>query len=107
MFKGNLKIPGATEQDIGNPLGMIGKVNAAFDIAMPEAMLAKLSGAGKETDEEKIAAAEMMQQQLQGLEQQGYIVRTGKIWKSRLEWKDGKGSVNGKPFQMPGTMPPQ
>ena len=107
MFKGNLKIPGATEQDIGNPLGMIGKVNAAFDIAMPEAMLAKLSGAGKETDEEKIAAAEMMQQQLQSLEQQGYIVRTGKIWKSRLEWKDGKGSVNGKPFQMPGTMPPQ
>ena len=106
MFKGNLKIPGATPEDMANPFGMIGKINAAFDISMPEALVMKLSGAGKQTDEEKAAAAEMMQQQLQGLEQQGYIVRADKLWKSRLEWKDGKGAVNGKPFQMPGA-PPQ
>jgi uncharacterized protein YdgA (DUF945 family) len=107
MFKGNVKIPGATAEDFANPLGMIGKVNAAFDIAIPEALVMKLSGAGKQTDEEKAAAAEMMQQQLQGVEQQGYITREGKILKSHFEWKAGKGTINGKPFAMPGAPPPQ
>ncbi len=106
MFKGNVKIPGATAEDFANPLGMIGKVNAAFDIAIPEALVMKLSGAGKQTDDEKAAAAEVMQQQLQGVEQQGYITREGKILKSHFEWKAGKGTINGKPFAMPGA-PPQ
>lgn len=107
MLKANVKIPGATPDDIANPMGLIGKVNASFDIAMPEALLTRFSGIGKQTVDEKTAAADMMKQQLQGLAQQGYIVRADKIWKSRLEWKDGKGSVNGKPIQAPGAMPAQ
>lgn len=107
VFKVKVKIPGATAEDVANPMTLIPKIDASADVALPEALIAKLAGAGKETDEEKAAAAEMMQHQLKDLEQQGYIVRAEKLWKSRLEWKDGKGSVNGKPFPMPGSMRPQ
>ena len=106
VFKGKVKIPGATADDSNNPLRLITKVEASVDVALPEAMIAKLSAAGKESSEEKAAAAEMMLKQLQGVADQGYITREGKMIKSHLEWKNGKGLINGKPFQMPGA-PPQ
>lgn len=106
MLKAKVKIPGATAEDIANPMTLIPKIDASADLALPEALVAKLAGAGKQTEEEKAAAAEMMQQQLQSSEQQGYIVRADKMIKTHFEWKNGKGMVNGKPLQMPGA-PPQ
>lgn len=106
LFKGKVKIPGATADDLANPSGLVTKVEASLDLALPEAMAAKLSGAGKETAEEKAAAAEMMLKQLQSVAEQGYIIREGKMIKSHFEWKNGRGMINDKPFQMPGA-PPQ
>ena len=106
LLKANIKIPGATAEDVANPMTLIPKIDASADFALPEALVAKLAGAGKQTDEEKAAAAEMMQQQLQSAEQQGYIIRADKMIKTHFEWKNGKGMVNGKPLQMPGA-PPQ
>jgi uncharacterized protein YdgA (DUF945 family) len=105
MLKGNVKMPGVTAEELANPLGLLGKLDAAVDIAVPEALIAKIASAGKESAEEKTMAADMMQQQLRGLEQQGYLTRAGKVLKSRLEWKAGKPTINGKPFQIPGAAP--
>ncbi len=106
VLKANVKIPGATAEDVANPMTLIPKIDASADFTLPEALVAKLAGAGKQTDEEKATAAEMMQQQLQSAEQQGYIVRADKLIKTHFEWKNGKGMVNGKPLPMPGA-PPQ
>lgn len=105
LLKANVKIPGATAEDVANPMALIPKIDASADVALPEALVAKLAGAGKQTEEEKATAAEMMQQQLQGAEQQGYIVRADKMIKTHFEWKNGKGMINGKPLQMPGAPP--
>ena len=107
MIKGSVKAPTATAADATNSAALLGKLQAQVDVVLPDGMLMKFSGAGKETDEEKAMAAEMMIQQLQGLEQQGYVTRADKLWKSRLEWKDGQVTVNGKPFQMPGAPAPE
>ncbi len=101
----NVKIPGATPEDIANPFMLIGKLDASADIALPEAMVAKLAGSGNKTPEEQTAAKAMFEQQLAGLEQQGYVSRENKILKSRFKFKDGKATINDKPFQMPGAAP--
>lgn len=101
----NVKIPGTTPEDMANPFMLIGKLDASADIALPEALVAKLSGSGNKTAEEQAAAKAMFEQQIAGLEQQGYVIRENKILKSRLKFKDGKATINDKPFQMPGSAP--
>ena len=101
----NVKIPGATTEELANPFMLVGKIDASAEIALPEALVAKLAGSGNKTAEEQAAAKAMFEQQIAGLEQEGYVTRENKILKSRLKFKDGKATINDKPFQVPGAAP--
>ena len=42
------------------------------------------------------------QDQIDELEEKGYIERDGAMFKSRLEFRNGQLTINGKPFDLPG-----
>jgi uncharacterized protein YdgA (DUF945 family) len=92
------KLVGATPEDFQNPMALIPKLEAAADIAMPEALAATLSGAKADTPEQAQARAGALQQQIATMEQQGLVTRSDKVLKSKIAFKAGQLTVNGKPF---------
>ena len=63
-------------------------------------MLGKI-GNNPEEPELQAMMQESMKKQVAAFEQAGYITRIGKVFNSKIEWKDGQLSVNAKPFAMP------
>ena len=100
------KLKDAKPEDLANPMMLLAKLEASADIALPESLLANMSGGamhaaseGEAPDPETVAAhKEMLEQQLAGFAEQGYITRAGGLVKSKIEFRDGQLTVNGKPF---------
>ncbi|MBK6973807.1 MAG: YdgA family protein [Sterolibacteriaceae bacterium] len=100
------KLKDAKPEDLANPMMLLAKLEASADIALPESLLANMSGGGMHAagegeapDPETVAAhKEMLEQQLAGFAEQGYITRAGGLVKSKIEFRDGQLTVNGKPF---------
>ncbi|MES2932102.1 MAG: YdgA family protein [Pseudomonadota bacterium] len=86
--------------DENNLMLLLTMITASADISIPEAMLGKF-GASPEEPEMQAMMQEGMKKQVVAFEQAGYINRIGKLLTSKIEWKDGQLSVNGKPFAMP------
>lgn len=97
-LSGSAKLVGATAADAANPMLLLPKLQSNLDVTLTEALLAKLSGARQKDAEMQKAAQEAMNQQIQAFEGQGYITRSGKLLSSKIEWKQGALTVNGKPF---------
>lgn len=94
------RLKGATVEDLAMPMGLLARLEAGGDVAVPEALLAQFAGSEGE------GASAGVAQQLAELEAQGFVVREGGVVKSKAEFAGGQLTVNGKPF-MPGMGAPQ
>jgi uncharacterized protein YdgA (DUF945 family) len=88
MFKGVLRLPGVTEADLaGGALTLVDKLEAEFTVEVAQKLLEKIpngaTGAGLAVD-------------------QGFARRDGEKLVSRIEFKLGELTVNGKPLPIPG-----
>lgn len=95
---GSAKLAGATAADFNNPMLMISKIQSNLDVTLTEALVAKLGGASQKDPEMQKAAADAINQQVSAFVERGYINKNGKLLSSKLEWKQGALTVNGKPF---------
>src|SRR5688572_4265442 len=92
VFKGVLRLPGVTEADFAaGALGLLAKLEAEFTVEVAQKLLEKLpngaTGAGLAVD-------------------QGFAKRDGDQLTSRIEFRQGELTVNGKPLPIPGLGPP-
>jgi uncharacterized protein YdgA (DUF945 family) len=104
------KLKDAKPEDFANPMMLLAKLDASADLALPESLLAGMSGGPMPADEDEEKAdpatvalqqqqkQQMLEQQLAAFAEQGYITRGGGLVKSKIEYREGKLSVNGKPF---------
>ena len=100
------RLKDAKPEDLANPMMLIAKLEAGADLSLPESLLGNMSGgamhaAGEDAkpDPEMAAMqAQMIEQQLAGFAGQGYITRANGLVRSKIEFRDGQLTVNGKPF---------
>jgi uncharacterized protein YdgA (DUF945 family) len=96
------KLKDAKPEDFSNPLMLLAKLEAGADISLPEGLIGEMAGAGPGAAENAARGA-MLQQQIAGFAEQGYIRREGGAIKSKIDFANGQLTVNGKPFN-PMTM---
>lgn len=118
-LSGSARLVGVTDADLQNPLGMIVKVQADATIKIAEAIvggfmadapLKALKAQGREPSAEEIAQVTAgsrvaFEEKLAPLVQQGFILRESGILSSKLDFKGGQLTVNGKPFNPMGQAP--
>jgi uncharacterized protein YdgA (DUF945 family) len=118
QLNGSVLLKPVTAQEVQNPMSILPKVDASINVEMSESLLQMLAGQASEKmmseQAEMIATmppaqrAQMelqmreqskliVDQQLGGLVQQGYIVRSVGKFSSQIALKEGKLTVNGKP----------
>jgi len=83
---GTARLVGVNEADVQNPLALITKVQADATIKVSEAIVVTFM-----TDAPR-------QEKLAELVNLGFVLRENGILTSRLAFKDGQFTVNGKPF---------
>jgi uncharacterized protein YdgA (DUF945 family) len=76
----------------------VAKLDASADISLPEDLLMIPFGIKADSAEAAQMQMAMRRKQIAALAEQGYIQRDGAIIRSRLEFRDGQLTVNGKPF---------
>lgn len=109
----SLRVKDARSEDFADPALLMARLEAGADIAVPETLLAGLpfGPTGQAEDcEDGAADAEAppvfaLEQQLALFAQQGYITRADGMVRSKLEFRGGQLTVNGKPFSPAGTAP--
>ncbi|MFZ6732892.1 YdgA family protein [Undibacterium sp. Ji42W] len=97
-LSGSAKLVGATAADAANPMLLLPKLQSNLDVTLTETLVAKLGGANQKDPEAQKAAQDALAQQIQAFEGQGFITRSGKLLSSKIEWKQGALTINGKPF---------
>jgi uncharacterized protein YdgA (DUF945 family) len=114
-IKGSLKVLEITKEELEalqTPMQLLTKLQAAFDVWVSQGLLEKdwdaVTGAGAAADSEEVESVgevppagskvEMMRQQVAAMEQAGYVIRKGDRLESRIEFKDGALTANGKPL---------
>ena len=95
---GSAKLIGASLADFANPLFLITKIQANLDITMTDSLIAKYNESSQKDPDMQKVAQENMDRQIAAFIEAGFINRNGKSLSSKLEWKQGKMTVNGKPF---------
>ncbi|MFZ6872449.1 YdgA family protein [Undibacterium sp. Di27W] len=97
-LSGTAKVVGATAADFNNPMLMLSKIQSSLDVTLTEGLVAKLGGASQKDPDIQKAAMDAMNQQVSAFVERGYINKNGKLLSSKIEWKQGNLTVNGKPF---------
>lgn len=100
------RLKDAKAEDFANPMSLLAKLEASADLALPERLLGDMSAGamqrgGQEAQSTPEMAAmkqQMLEQQLASFAQQGYITRTDGVVKSKIEFRNNKLAINGKPF---------
>jgi uncharacterized protein YdgA (DUF945 family) len=85
---------------LASPPMLLEKLQADAEIVFPEALIAVLAANAEEAggaNTARDARTEMIEQQLAALTEQGYIARNQGMVSSRVEFKDGALTANGKP----------
>ncbi len=116
---GTIRLPGVTEADMEQPFMLLGKVEAAASVVMPEAFarnqfaqtkVKRAKALGSLTDaqltEVAAGAGSEFAQMLAAMSQQGYVDSEGGALKTRLSYKSGALLVNDKPFNPAVLAPP-
>jgi uncharacterized protein YdgA (DUF945 family) len=116
---GTLRLPGVTEADIDQPFMLLGKIDAAASVSMPEVFArnqfaqsrvkrAKALGTLSDTQMTEVAATAGSEfaQMLATFGQQGYVESEGGVLKTRISFKGGALLVNDKPFNPMAVAPP-
>lgn len=118
-MNGSVKVPGVTEADIDQPFNLLGKIDAAATISIPEAFarnqyaktkLRQLKAQGVVDEAKSIevaaAAGSEFAMLLAGFAQEGYVTTEGGQLNSRVSYKGGALLVNDKPFNPMGAARP-
>ncbi len=92
-----IKLNNAARQDWENPLLLVGKLELAADLSVPESLLLTFS---TDDDDDAEAKKEAMARNLSRFAEQGYITRDQGIVRGKIEFTNGKLTVNGKPLDM-------
>jgi len=117
---GTLRLPGVTEADMDQPFGLIGKIDAAATVSIPESFArnqyAKTKMRQMKTQLGSVSEAQMTEAaamagsefatMLAGFGQQGYVDSDGGQLKTRIAFKGGALLVNDKPFNPMAASPP-
>jgi uncharacterized protein YdgA (DUF945 family) len=91
-FKGVIRFKGVTEEDLAiGGLGLIGKLDADVEFAGHRKVIEKFPGGATSVGE---------------LIDGGYVVREGDKLVSKIEYRRGALTINGKPQGIPGLGPP-
>jgi uncharacterized protein YdgA (DUF945 family) len=91
-FKGVIRFKGVTEEDLAiGGLGLIGKLDAEIEFAGHRKVVEKFPGGAT-------SVGEMIDN--------GYVVREGDKLLSKIEYRRGALTINGKPQGIPGLGPP-
>lgn len=105
-----VSLPGITPDELANPLGLLGKVDASGALSLPEALVRSmmvernkaglLAVVGDEADPDDIAAMAdaQFEQTLQPLTAQGYVTRADGQLSAKIAFSKGQLTVNGLPF---------
>jgi uncharacterized protein YdgA (DUF945 family) len=105
------RMPGLASEEIGNPMVMLGKLDASGSLSVPEAVMRDLMVArtrnelaqmdpGATLDENQLAMVDaQLDLQLQQAAAEGYIRRDGGLIRAEFAFRDGRLTVNGQPFQ--------
>jgi uncharacterized protein YdgA (DUF945 family) len=106
LVTGAMHLVGFSASDLDTPALLIPKLDLRLDLAIDEAFLTSLPGAGT-------AALT----QMQAMVDQGYMTRANGTLRTQLIFRGGQSTLNGKPFSSaamrpamsgnPGTMPPR
>jgi hypothetical protein len=116
---GTIRLPGVTEADMEQPFLLLGKVEAAASITLPEVFarnqfaqtkVKRAKALGSLTDaqltEVAAGAGSEFAQMLSAMSQQGYVDSEAGLLKTRLSYKGGALLVNDKPFNPAVLAPP-
>lgn len=85
-------------EDFSQPPLLMAKLDASADIALPEGLLLMPFGSKAESAEAMLAQTAVRQRQIAALVEQGYVERDGAMVRTKLEFKNGQFTVNGKAF---------
>ena len=108
------KMPGLSEEELGNPMIMMTKLVASGEAVIPEALVRTLMiqqtranmarfDPEVELSDEHVAMLEtQLGQELEGLESMGYVTRESGVLRSSFSFENGRLLVNGQPFTPPG-----
>ena len=96
------KIDGVKPEDFDEPSQLLAKLEANADVLVPEELLKSLIGVPAGAGDNEPLQMRKRQDQIDELEEKGYIERDGAMFKSRLEFRNGQLTINGKPFDLPG-----
>ncbi len=110
VVSANAKLKDAKPEEIDNPMLLLGKLEANAEASVPELFLAKaedgalLENGTKMTPEMEAQLLAGLDKELAGFASQGYIERSNGVVKSKVAFRNGQLTVNGKPFAL-GGMP--
>jgi len=105
------KLPGITPEEAGNPMALIGRLDASGNLVLPEALMrdmmiertrSQMQAYDPEatlTDEHLAMVNAQLDAQLGQAAAQGYITRGEGLVKSEFAFRNGALTVNGKPFK--------
>lgn len=98
-------------EDFKQPPILMAKLDASADISLPEGLLMMPLGIKADSAEAAQTQMAMRQKQIAAFAEQGYIQRDGTMVRSRLEFRNGQFTINGKPFDpramQTGSVPPE
>ena len=110
MVNAEARLPGLTPEEAGNPMIMIGKLQASGSVVLPEQMMRELmlnrtqsqltmmDPEATLTEEQIDMVNAQLDMQLEQFASQGYIDRTDGLIKARIAFSQGQLTVNDKPF---------
>lgn len=88
-------------EDLGNPIMLMGKLQASAEVSLPEALIGELPGnsnADSEKNNIEGAPGNNARQKAADLATQGYITLDNGIIRSKMVFGNGQLTVNGKPL---------
>ncbi|WMW80713.1 YdgA family protein [Undibacterium cyanobacteriorum] len=99
-FKTNAsaKLVGVTEADFNMPQSILQKLEAEGDLSFAEALIEEVVNMTQKDPNARAMALTMANATITGFQAQGYLTRKEKALTSHMEWKQGKASINGKPY---------
>lgn len=96
----HVNLKGIEPDELNNPMMLLAKINAAAEASLPQGLVVALIGAQAQSPQEAAVVAAQLQQQLDMLEAQGFIVRKGGQLSSRAALSKGQLTINGQPLDL-------
>lgn len=93
-----VKLVGVTEADFNMPQALLQKVEGEVDVNFADALIEEVVNMTQKDPNSRAMALSMAKGSVGAMEGQGYITRKDKTLSSHMEWKQGKATINGKPY---------